>query len=464
MLLDTPDFFYQVLTMLRSESRYRGFAIPRGFSKTTLLSEIYPIYNIVTRSRIYQVLVGQSLGKAVEVIEAIKVEFETNAFLKFFYGDMVGENYHLTWSSKSLSFPNTTKIKGYGLGQSIRGTRYMHYRPDLINCDDLEEDKYIKNPEYRKANKSWLLRQVLPTITDNGEINVFGTILHDDSLVQNIIDKKEEFSSWDTILLKAIQKDNTPLWPERISLETAHRMQHDPDFKKFCGTLTFSQEYQNEPINDLDRIIKSEWIDTFRYSDLVNEYRAKTGEDEKSMLSKLEVYGGVDTAISKKDTADYFTFITILYDKNGILREKGMTYVVGYIRTRASIDRQAEIIINNFLTWEHTLIKIETVAYQEALKQYVVKKAREKGLTKLVVRGFKPDKDKIRRLTAKSARIENRLVKFRSDDPLWVTMRDELLMFPSMDHDDMVDGFMMADDCIAEQKTIRTWASKPEGF
>lgn len=461
--LKTPSYFYDVFSLLVSKSKYRGFAIPRGFSKTTTLDEIYFIFNALTRRRIYQIIVGQSLGKGIEVVDSIRIEFETNKFLKYFYGDMVGSNYNLTWSTQSLSLPNTTKIKAFGLGQSIRGTRFLHYRPDLINCDDLEEDKYIKNHEYRRANKDWLLRQVLPTITDDGEINVLGTILHDDSLVNNIVERKDEFKSWNTIKLKAIMPGNVPLWPERISLETAEKMKHDVNYPRFCGTLTFSREYQNEPLSDEDRIIRPEWLKEFSLQKKINEYKAKTGKGFEDLLKELEIYGGIDPAISKKQTADFFAFVTIGLDRNGILGEKGLRYVLGYFRGRLTIDEQIKAIFAQYLIFKHTLIKVEVVAYQEALKQLIIKEGRERGINP-PVKEFRPDTDKIRRLTKSSASIENGLVYFRNDDPLWLAFRDEITTFPSGEHDDMTDAYMIADDCIKEQNVIRTWADKPEGF
>jgi hypothetical protein len=45
-----------------------------------------------------------------------------------------------------LNFENgdASKVMPRGAGQAVRGRRFLHYRPDLILVDDLENDKNIQ--------------------------------------------------------------------------------------------------------------------------------------------------------------------------------------------------------------------------------------------------------------------------------------------------------------------------------
>ena len=48
-----------------------------------------------------------------------------------------------------------------GLQTAMRGQRHGPHRPDLVICDDLENDENVKSPEQRDKLESWLKKTVL---------------------------------------------------------------------------------------------------------------------------------------------------------------------------------------------------------------------------------------------------------------------------------------------------------------
>lgn len=365
-------------------------------------------------------------------LATLKLEFEANQRIFWLYGNLRGD----TWGTEELEFKGKVKVIAKGTGQKIRGLKYLQYRPDLVLCDDLENDDLVANADRRKKLKSWFLKNVIPGLARGGEIIVIGTILHFDSLLKNIIDRKDEFHGWNVVKYKAITEGKS-IWPELWSVEDLNRMQHDPTFPYFIGSLVFAQEYLNEPMSGEDVIVKPEWIIEYNLAKKRQTFRS---EENVDWIDTLDIYAGVDLAISKKETGHYFSITVIGID------EEGREWTLDYFRDRLTVDEQAEMIIKMHLTWKPKIIKLETVNYQEALRQVVISKARKRGIN-IPIRPFKPDKDKIRRMQFHSARIENGVVHWRSDHSLWPVIRDEMLQFPLGKFDDMIDSWMMADEC-----------------
>ena len=60
-------------------------------------------------------------------------------------------------------------------------------RPGLIVGDDMENDEIVMNKDRRLKFKRWFYGALLPCLSDRGKIRIVGTILHLDSLLENLM-------------------------------------------------------------------------------------------------------------------------------------------------------------------------------------------------------------------------------------------------------------------------------------
>jgi hypothetical protein len=110
--------------------------------------------------------------------------------------------------------------------------RHRESRPDLIICDDLENDEHVQTPEQRTKAADWFNRAVVPALDPRtGTLLVTGTVLHFDTLLVKRLALDDIYL---TRRYAAIQPDETPLWPERFPLEKLAQI------KRQVGSLAFN--------------------------------------------------------------------------------------------------------------------------------------------------------------------------------------------------------------------------------
>ena len=156
----------------------------------------------------------------------------------------------------------------------------------------------------------------------------------------------------------------------------------------------------------------------------------------KNETKAINVFTGVDPASSIKQGADYSVIFNVGID------EDENRYALPYYRKRATPLNLAEAIVDNFKKYQSEKTRIESVGYQEMLREYVIKRSKDEGI-------FIPGLNiKENPRTSKSYRLE-------SLQPLFAKQKvhileeqldfiDELLLFPRGKHDDILDGFFYA--------------------
>ena len=205
------------------------------------------------------------------------------------------------------------RIQAKGAEQKLRGVKWSGKRPDLIICDDVEEDEAVMSKDRREKFRRWFYGALMPALSQDGVIRVVGTILHMDSLLERLMPEfqlqtkqKRRFLNveplrtwtdhklpWKSVKYRAHSDDfEHLLWRERMTEEYLREKRQQyidqglPD--------VYSQEYLNIPLD--------ESMAFFKRSDFVG----RTEEDRKKTL---RYYIAADLAVSEKDRADYTVFV-----------------------------------------------------------------------------------------------------------------------------------------------------------
>lgn len=478
-LSDDPPAFHLTLFEDLASPINSADAAPRGHAKTTILS-VEIIYRIVNGLSHFVLPISDTYSQARDQVDNVRQELEGNPLLRWVYGDLTSD-WH--WTSGAFTTANEVRVVARGSNMKVRGLKYRQWRPDFVAIDDLENDEAVMKSERREKLMNWVKRAVLPAMSPDGKVGLVGTVLHDDSLLNNALKGEKGFGGWRRNKFAAISTDEQDreqsLWPSRFPLETLKRMREDPTYERYLGPIAFSQEMQNEAIDDTSRVIKREWIfgtdeKPYPYSFTAKEemYRAThDGLNMKDDYIKSLVMGShwiknemkqilmaVDPAISEKTTADFFAMVVIGVDKMGDI------WILDIFRDRiADIDQQVQRILEFNDKWRPDRIKVESVAYQAGLARAVQRQAAVNGRHAPVFQ-VKPDKDKFRRAVIHSANFAGGLVHLRTDHPLFETFVKEILDFPVGEHDDMLDAYMHAAEELVKRHTTRAFANKPAGF
>lgn len=386
-----------------------AIAAPRGHAKSTILSLMFPLWCIVADIKRFIIIVSDTIAQAALHLSAIINELEQNEKLKVDFGYLVGAE---KWTQTEILATNGVRVVAKGTGSKLRGLRNFAVRPDLIICDDLENDELVSTLEQRKKIFRWFTRALINTMDSEGDIIVIGTIIHYDSLLTKLLKQP----GWDSVVYRALQDDGSPLWPEKWDLQKLHQR------KEEIGTLAFNCEYMNDPADPDAQIFQSQWFRFYQARDIEN--------------LNLSIYGALDPALSQHERADYSAFITI-----GIA-EDGRIFVLDADLCRLSPRAVIQKLFNKFCRFHHLLIALETVAFQDVLRRWIEDLSSEQKLY-LPIKEVKQSSNKIRRITRLSPLFERGLIYLKQDQHLLI---EQLEHFPRTAHDDGPDALEMAVD------------------
>ena len=145
---------------------------------------------------------------------------------------------------------------------------------------------------------------------------------------------------------------------------------------------------------------------------------------------------GVDPASSTKSTADYSTIVAVAIDNDN------NRYLLPYYRKRATPMNLADHIIEYFKIYKPVKVRIESVGYQEMLREYVKQRCEEENLfiSGLEIRE-NPRNSKSSRLETLEPYFAQKKVYIQEE---MLEIKDEMLLYPRAKHDDLLDGMYYA--------------------
>ena len=313
----TPKFHYEVYDWLLEDNN-GAMAAPRGFAKSTIVGLFYLSWVIVNKKKKYIVYMSQNYTKTTQFVEPIRNEFESNEKIKEIYGDLTPKNVMDETKGKNredLIDINGVRIQAVSFNNNIRGFKFRNQRPDLIIGDDIDDDERVVNPELRYKDNMKLTKQVLPSLSNEvgAHFKMIGTILHWDSLLSKRL-KKSKGKIYKACTLDEHGKimPESLLWSEFWSVERLQLARED------MGSVAFSSEYLNNPIENEASLIKMKWLrgcfdKELSYGDV---------EDYDSLLL------GVDFAFGDRVTNDSSSFCSVAF-KDGKKILYGLEYRKG---------------------------------------------------------------------------------------------------------------------------------------
>ncbi len=420
-------------------------AAPRGNAKSTWTTLILPLWCAAYKHRLFPLIVSETAAQSADFISFIKAELETNERLKQDFPDLCGEG--PVWQASQIITRNGIKIRGVGAGQKLRGMRHGSRRPDLVICDDLENDESVESPDQRKKLEKWFFKALMKIGQPDTVYIVVGTILHYDSLLSNLLKKPGWKGRKFKAVLKWSQSKLWDAWEALFSDITIGKEEAEDQADEFFahhraemlagtevlwkeredyyylmkmrvseGRAYFDSEKQNDPISPEDCLFREE---DFVYYD-----------DDVIDLTGIPLDGTLDPSLGKKSKR---------HDPSAII---GGKYINGRIYlTVADIEKRVpDRIIDDVLAYHERerfrAFGVESIQFQEFFATSLANEAHERNLTLNVVE-LKPHTDKMLRIQTLQPWIKNGWIVFRRNMRALI---DQLAHYPMGDHDDGPDA------------------------
>lgn len=408
--LDSPPFHREIYETIESGNKRIIIAAPRGHAKSTVVDLVYLCWAVVHKKAKFVLLISDTYSQAALFLEAVKAEFESNDELKAFYGTLVSGK----WSEGEI-LVNGILIKSIGAGMKVRGLKHRESRPDLVICDDLENDEMVESKERREKLENWFNAALLPSMDKDGRLIVIGTILHYDGLLNKLL--SPEYKSYYQKIYRAIE-DGKALWPEHLSVEELEKMK-DEFLLRGQGYL-FYREYQNDPVSGENRKFKLEKL----------QYITKE-IDEELLRKQLTNYITIDRAYSISKTSDSTGIIVVSVD----LENKW--YIQMAQRFKGNEQQVIEKIFDLHSFFAPRKMGIEQKAFQYTLKPSMDVEMRKRNTFFTVEELKDAGRSKNARIEGLIPRFETNSIFIRRDQ---TDLIDELIRFPSAPHDDLIDA------------------------
>lgn len=272
--------FFRILTD-RSLSHV-VIAAHRGFGKTSIISGLLAQL-LLYRLTNYVVYCSLTDRVALQQTESLKFELESNERIRTAFGRLKSDRWAQDeWITAPLVEGGRTvhygsKMVPSGVGQQIRGTRYLNrYRPDFIIIDDVQDRKAVRSEAMRAAAWEWFDSDVMRAVSPYSKygpgefppkVVVIGNVLHDDSIVCRLLaDAQLPGSIWTPFVFPICDDDLHSTRPGFISDEEVKAL-HD-EMKRGGKITTFVQEYQCKLLGEEDKRFHSEYVQYFSEAEL----------------------------------------------------------------------------------------------------------------------------------------------------------------------------------------------------
>lgn len=447
----------------------RAIEAPRGHAKSTTFTFKDSIHAAAYAYKHYEIILSDSSEQAEGFLGDIKTEFEENAALREDFGELPGR----VWKASVILLTNGVKIEAIGSGKKIRGRRHKQWRPDLIVCDDLENDENVNTAEQRKKLRNWFYKAVSKAGDTYTDIVYIGTLLHFDALLANVANNP----SYKTVKYRGVISfaENTELWDAWEAIYTdltnekrqeearAFYEAHEAEMLEGTAVLwkeklsyydlmvirisegeaSFNSEIQNEPIDPESCTFQEEWFDFW--------------DDEGKQLPdfsepRFVFIGANDPSLGKNKKSDTSSIFALAKDTS-----TGYIYVL--IADIAK--RKPDQIIEDAIEASRRLKRdykrpyyqfgVETVQFQYYFAEIMRQKSAAIGEYLPIVE-INSVQNKDARIQSLQPFVKNGYVKFSKKHK---TLLKQMYEYPMGKNDDGPDGLQMAVKLALEVKVGR---------
>ncbi len=317
---------------------------------------------------------------------------------------------------------NGIRVEAHSTQESVRGRIHLDQRPDMLIADDIETNKTKDSEAYTKQVRDHI-SEALAGMSPDGSILYLGNYITESGNIQFLLDRAINDHKLRIRNVPVMDANGVPAWTAKYARTDAEAEETGKvsieDKQRQLGSLVFSYEMMNQPIDEMMAEFKKEFVQL---------------EVEQTVKQKeTTCYITIDSAVSEKESAD-FTGITI----NRISVEN--KWYVNTYRLKVNSKELIDHIFYLHSTYTPNFIGLEettfTMAIQPFLEDEMRKRSKFFSITPVKHRGI----NKETRIRGLIPRWESKSIFLVGDNS---ELLDEMRVFPNGQHDDVIDSLSM---------------------
>lgn len=445
-----------------------ALAAPRGHAKSTVVSLLLVLHDLVYARERYILLLSATQRQAQQRLRAVRAELISGKPLVRWFPHLID---HVGATSRAVE-ANGVRIEAFGAGAEMRGVSFNSWRPTKIVLDDVESSAAAESARRRHALHDWFAEVVEHLGAPYTHLLAIGTVLHPQGLLATLLDRPDfealrcraleqfpapspEWQQWRSLLTdhgipdrrevarayflahrESMSADARTLWPEN---EDCERLMAQLVVQ---GRRAFFQEKQNEPLGPEEALFDpgTTWR-ARRRPDGTVELLACGAAAAASVIARgdLRVFAYHDAALGKRRASgagDFAALAVVGLAPDGRLVALGMWVR----RAPASVQIAALFDMHEAVSFER--LGIEGTGFQELLTLPIEEERRRRARAgrraDLPVEVVHPRRCKEARIAALEPLLASGRLALAEDLPeeLWI----ELARYPHSEHDDALDA------------------------
>jgi len=415
------DFFQDCHDLVDNKIREVAWIAFRESGKTSI-AKLFVIWMICYKKRGYINVDSFDKENAERILFDVAYELVNNKRLQADYGTLFAKSRGIDEIKQNrisnFVTENGIRVEAHSTQESVRGRLHLNQRPDCLILDDIETNKTKDSKAYTKQVADHISEAMAGMsvdgfmlylgnyITEAGNINnLFERAKVDPGIrMQNIPVVIDGKPAWES---KYVMTDEEVGDTGKVSIE-AKRTQ--------LGSLVFSYEMMNQPIDDMMAEFKKEYVQL----EVENTVRQM---DTSCCIT-------IDSAVSEKESAD-FTGITI----NRISKENKW-----YIKTYRLKCNSKELIDHIFFLkkeYNPNIIALEETTFTMAIQPFIEDEMRKRSVFFSITPFKHQGTKKETRIRGLIPRWESKSIFLIGDN---IELLDEMRVFPNGQHDDVIDS------------------------
>ena len=416
------DLFQDCEDLINGKIREVVWIIYREGGKTTL-EKLFLIWCVTFKKRLYPNVDSFDKENAERILFDVAFELVNNDRFKADFGTLFSRTKDGIDDIKqnrinNFITENGVRVEAHSTQESVRGRLHLNQRPDLLTLDDFETNKTKVSEAYTKQVQDHIT-EAMAGLSPNGVILYCCNYISEYGNVQWLIDRAKIDKNI-RVRNIPIMIEGKPAWESKYAITDEEAKKQGKvsieDKQRQLGSLVFSYEMMNTPIDESMAEFKWEYSQTATERDLA----------EKDTLC----YITIDSAVTEKDSADY-TGVTI----NRVDKENKW-----YVRTYRLRVNSRELIDHLFYlseTYKPHFMGLEETVFTMAIRPFLQEEMRKRNkffvVSPMKTKGIHKE-TRIRGLIPK---WENKAIFLVGDN---VELRDEMRTFPNGQHDDVLDS------------------------
>lgn len=419
------DLFQDCEDLIDGTIREVVWIIYREGGKTTM-EKLFIIWCVAFKKRLYPNVDAFDKENAERILFDVAFELVNNDRFREDFGILFSKHKGVDEIKQNrinnFVTENDIRVEAHSTQESVRGRLHQNQRPDLLTLDDFETNKTKDSQAYIKQVRDHIT-EAMAGLAPNGCILYCCNYLSEYGNVQWLIDRAKTDPGIRIRNIPIIAASGKPAWDSKYAL-TDEEAERDgkvsiEDKQRQLGSLVFSYEMMNQPIDDTLSEFKKEYIQPIT---------------EKEVTQKeTNCYITIDSAVSEKESADY-TGITI-----NRVDAQNKWYVYTY-RLKVNSKDLIDHLFYLWVTHKPKFIGLEETTFTLAIQPFLQDEMRKRNqffnVTPIKHKGMH-----------KETRIRGLIPRWESRSLFLVgsnmELLDEMRTFPRGQHDDVLDSLSM---------------------